>query len=246
VDLFCAIDLREATAVRLVRGEFHLQRTYGDPVELARSYVAGGARWLHVVDLDAARTGTPVNRGLVLEIAAAVDAKVQTGGGVRDEAAAAELLENGVERVVLGTAAQADPGLLERLARKYPERIAVGLDHRGGGAEVAVQGWQRSSGVCLEESLARLASVELGAVVLTAIERDGTLEGPDLEGLRRVLGSTAHPVIASGGVHSLSDLSEIARVEVEGRRPVGAIVGMALVEGLFSVEEAVARCEASG
>jgi phosphoribosylformimino-5-aminoimidazole carboxamide ribotide isomerase len=246
MDLYCAVDVREGVAVRLVRGEFHRQRTYGDPVDLARSYVDAGATWLHVVDLDAARTGRPVNREVVLEIAAAVDAQVQTGGGVRDEEAAAALLEKGVERVVLGTAAQADPGFLERLARRYPGRIAVGLDHRRGGAEVAVQGWERAGGATLEESLARLADVELGAVVLTAIERDGTLEGPDLEGLRKVLGSTAHPVIASGGVRGLSDLGEIARLEVEGNRPIGAIVGMALVEGLFSVEEAIAACEASG
>jgi phosphoribosylformimino-5-aminoimidazole carboxamide ribotide isomerase len=229
-----------------VRGEFHRQRTYGDPIELARSYVAAGATWLHVVDLEAARTGKPQNRELVLEIAAAVDARIQTGGGVRDEGAASALLDGGVDRVVLGTAAQADPGLLGRLTRKYPGRIAVGLDHRGGGADVAVQGWERASGTSLEESLARLADVGLAAVVVTAIERDGTLEGPDLEGLRKALGSTAHPVIASGGVRSLSDLSEISRLEVDGNRPVGAIVGMALAEGLFSVEEAIVRCEASG
>jgi len=235
MDLFCAIDLRDGAAVRLVRGEFDRQRTYGDPLALARSYVSAGARWLHVVDLDAARTGEPVNRDVVLELAKAVDARIQTGGGVRDEAAAAALLDGGVERVVLGTAAQSDPG-----------RVAVGLDHRGGGAQVAVQGWEQAGGISLEASVARLADVQLAAVVVTAIERDGALEGPDLQDLGRVLGSTTHPVIASGGVRSAPDLADIVRLEVGGHRPAGAIVGMAFVEGLLGVQEAIAACEASG
>ncbi|MGA2036245.1 MAG: HisA/HisF-related TIM barrel protein [Acidimicrobiales bacterium] len=246
MDLFCAIDLREGAAVRLVRGEFDHQRTYGDPVDLARNYVAAGARWLHVVDLDAARTGEPVNRELVLELAKAVDARIQAGGGVRDETSAAALLDGGIERVVVGTAAQTVRGLVESLASKYPGRVAVGLDHRGGGTQVAVEGWEQASGTDLGESLARLTGVKLAAVVVTAIERDGTLEGPDLEGLGRVLGSTTHPVIASGGVRSAADLADIAGLEVGGRRPAGAIVGMALVEGLLGVKEAVAACEASG
>ncbi len=232
--------------MRLVRGEFDRQRTYGDPLALARSYVGAGARWLHVVDLDAARTGEPVNRDVVLELARAVDARIQTGGGVRDEAAAAALLDGGVERVVLGTAAQADPGLVEHLAQKYPGRVAVGLDHRGGGAQVAVEGWKQEGGASLEESVERLTGVDLAAVVVTAIERDGTLEGPDLEGLVRLLGSTTHPVVASGGIRSASDLADIAGLDVGGHRPAGAIVGMALVEGLLEVEEAIAACEASG
>ncbi|HLN07244.1 MAG TPA: HisA/HisF-related TIM barrel protein, partial [Acidimicrobiales bacterium] len=195
---------------------------------------------------DAARTGTPVNRDLVLELAKAVDARVQAGGGVRDATSAASLLEGGVERVVLGTAAQKDPGLVESLVRDYPGRIVVGLDHRGGGAQVAIQGWEEPGGVSLEESLARLGHVELAGVVVTAIERDGALEGPDLEGLRQVLASTRHPVIASGGVRSARDLSDIAGLEADGRRPAGAIVGMALVEKRLSVEEAMAACETSG
>jgi phosphoribosylformimino-5-aminoimidazole carboxamide ribotide isomerase len=246
MDLFCAIDLRDGAAVRLVRGDFGRQRTYGDPLELARRYVIAGARWLHVVDLDAARTGEPVNRDIVLELAKAVDARIQTGGGVRDEMAAAALLDGGIERVVLGTAAQASPGLVESLAQKYPGRVVVGLDHRGGGAQVAVQGWEQESGTSLEVSVERLGGMDLAAVVVTAIERDGTLEGPDLRDLGRVLGSTTHPVIASGGVRSAADLVDIARLEVGRHRPAGAIVGMAIVEGLLGVEEAIAACETSG
>ncbi|HUC35751.1 MAG TPA: 1-(5-phosphoribosyl)-5-[(5-phosphoribosylamino)methylideneamino] imidazole-4-carboxamide isomerase [Acidimicrobiales bacterium] len=244
MDLLCAIDLRAGEAVRLVQGDFGDERAYGDPVDLARSFVTRGARWLHVVDLDAARTGEPVNREVVLEIAATVDAQVQSGGGVRDERAARALLDGGVERVVLGTAAQEQPGLVRALASSYPRRVAVGLDHRRGGAQVAVRGWEQASGFSLEESLRSLAEVELAAVVVTSIERDGTLEGPDLGGLSLALSSSAHPVIASGGVRSVDDLRAIAGLDVGGRRPMGAIVGMALAEGLLGVEEALAACDA--
>ncbi len=249
MDLYCAIDLRDGAAVRLVRGEFDKQRSYGDPFELARRFVGAGARWLHVVDLDAARTGEPVNRETVLglaELATGLGARVQAGGGVRSERDAGALLDAGTERVVLGTAAQSDPSLVGSLAAAYPGRIAVGLDHRGQGARVAVRGWEEASSTSLEEALGRLEGLDLGAVVVTAIERDGALEGPDLEGLSKVLLESMHPVIASGGVRSSADLSEIARLEVHGRRPVGAIVGMALVEGVLDVEEAIAACEASG
>ena len=211
MELFPAIDLHDGGAVRLVQGDFGRVRGYGDPAALARSYVAGGARWIHVVDLDAARTGEPVNRDVVLEIAAAVDVEVQAGGGVRGTADAAALLDHGVRRVVLGTAALETPELVESLAERYPGRVAVGLDHRG--AELAVRGWERPSGVTLRAALGRLAPVELGAVVVTAIDRDGMLGGPDLVGLRTVLDLSAHPVVASGGVRSPADLRALAALE---------------------------------
>lgn len=249
MDLYCAIDLREGSAVRLVRGEFDQQRSYGDPFELALMFVGAGARWLHVVDLDAARTGEPVNRATVLalvELAASLGARVQAGGGVRSACDAAVLLDAGTERVVLGTAAQSDPSLVGELADAYPGRIAVGLDHRGHGARVAVRGWGEATNSSLEDALGRLEGIALGAVVVTAIERDGALEGPDLDGLAKVLDHSTHAVISSGGVRSSADLAEIARLEVDGRRPSGAIVGMALVEGILGVEEAIAACETSG
>lgn len=246
MELFPAIDLHEGGAVRLVQGDFGRVRGYGDPVALARSYVAGGARWIHVVDLDAARTGEPVNRDVVLQIAAAVDIEVQAGGGVRTRADATALLDHGVQRVVLGTAALETPELVESLSARYPGRVAVGLDHRG--AELAVRGWERPGGISLDAALDRLAGVDLGAVVVTAIDRDGMLGGPDVVGLGAALALTAHPVVASGGVRSPSDLAELAGLEtrVEGepglRRLAGAIVGTALVEGAMTVEEAIAAC----
>lgn len=252
MELFPAIDLHDGAAVRLVQGDFGRVRGYGDPVALARSYVDGGARWIHVVDLDAARTGEPVNRDVVLQIAAAVDVLVQAGGGVRGTADAAALLDHGVDRVVVGTAALETPELVESLAAQYPGRVAVGLDHRGAGAELAVRGWEHPSGTTLGAALERLAGVDLGAVVVTAIDRDGMLGGPDLVGLRAALALTAHPVVASGGVRAPSDLTALARLEARvgaepaPRRLAGAIVGTALVEGAMTVEEAIAACVPSG
>jgi phosphoribosylformimino-5-aminoimidazole carboxamide ribotide isomerase len=248
MELYPAIDLHDGGAVRLVQGDFGRVRGYGDPVALARSYVAGGARWIHVVDLDAARTGEPVNRAVVLQIAAAVDVKVQAGGGVRGTADAAALLDHGIERVVLGTAALETPELVEALAAHYPGRVAVGLDHRGAGAELAVRGWEQPGGTTLGAALDRLAGVDIGAVVVTAIDRDGMLGGPDLVGLGAALELTTHPVVASGGVRSPQDLSMLAALEAKGasdggmHRLAGAIVGTALVEGAMTVEEAIAAC----
>jgi phosphoribosylformimino-5-aminoimidazole carboxamide ribotide isomerase len=246
MELFPAIDLRGGTAVRLVQGDFRRERSYGDPLELAHRFSAGGARWLHIVDLDAARTGTPVNRAVVLAIARAVDVPVQTGGGVRTVGDAEELLDGGVARVVVGTAAMSDPTILHELTERFPGQVAAGLDHRLGGGQVAVSGWERSSGVTLSEALRRLAEVPVSAVIVTAIERDGTLKGPDLNGLRAVLGLTEHAVIASGGVRSAGDVVALAGLSVGTRRLAGAIVGKALVDGELEVEEALAACARSG
>ena len=149
------------------------------------------------------------NRHIVFAIAAAVDVPVQVGGGIRSDADAQALLDHGVERVVLGTAALETPELVETLAARYPGRVAVGLDHRG--AELAVRGWERPSGTTLDGALDRLAPLDLGAVVVTAIARDGMLAGPDVEGLAAALARSAHPVVASGGVRSTDDLRRPGR-----------------------------------
>jgi phosphoribosylformimino-5-aminoimidazole carboxamide ribotide isomerase len=246
MELFPAIDLHDGGAVRLVQGDFSRSRAYGDPVELARRYEAGGARWIHVVDLDAARTGAPVNRAVVLAITAAVGIDVQVGGGVRREEDAAALLDGGVARVVLGTAAVRQPALVDTLAARFPGQVVVGLDHRGGGADVAVAGWEGDGGTTLVDALARVDALPLAAVVVTAIERDGTLHGPDVDGLRQVLLLSPHDIVASGGVRGAADLATLARLEGGGRRLAGAIVGTALVEGTLGIEEAVAACATSG
>ena len=246
MELFPAIDLLEGAAVRLAHGDFERRSAYGEPLALAERYAAGGARWVHVVDLDAARTGSPANRATVLSIARTTSLRVQAGGGVRSVADVEELLSGGVARVVLGTAAVHDPPLVEDLARRYPGQVVVGLDHRRGGADVAVEGWERPSGQSLTEVLDRLAGVPLAAVVVTAIERDGVLAGPDTTGLAQALAATTADVVASGGVRSADDLRALAAMRSDGRRLAGAVVGRALVEGTLSVEEAIAACAVSG
>ena len=240
MDLYPAIDIRDGKCVRLLQGDFAQETVYGDdPVAVAKSYEAAGAPWIHVVDLDAALTGESRNRDVVVAIASAVGVRVQAGGGVRD----ASLLEAGVERVVMGTAAVEDPALVGRLAASFPGRVAVGLDVRDG--EVAIRGWTEASGQRILETLGRFEKVGVAAFVVTEIGRDGTLAGPDVDGLRQALAATTVDVIASGGVGSLDDLRMLAGLEEGGRRLAGAIVGRALYEGVFTVEEAIAACAPS-
>jgi phosphoribosylformimino-5-aminoimidazole carboxamide ribotide isomerase len=236
--LYPAIDLRDGRCVRLYRGDYGRETVYGDdPVAQARAFAAAGAPWVHVVDLDAARTGEPVNRDTVAAIAAAVDVPVQAGGGVRDNAAADALLGAGVRRVVVGTAALDAPGWVRRLAARHPGRVAVGLDARG--RDLAVRGWVEGSGHDLVDVARRFDDAGVAALVVTEIGRDGTLAGPDLGQLAAVLDATGLDVVASGGVGTLDDLRALAALEVGGRRLAGAIVGRALYEGAFPVSEAV-------
>lgn len=251
MDLYPAIDLRGGTAVRLTQGDFEREQRYGDPIELAARYVEGGARWIHVVDLDAARTGVPHERAVlkeIVELAGRSSVRVQTGGGIRDAETAEELLASGVARVVLGTAAVKEPDFATRCARRWPGQVAVGLDYRvndDGVAEPLAQGWSAGSGQSVVGLLERWEREPIGAVVVTEVERDGMLEGPNVESLAALLMKTALPLIASGGVGTTQDLYRLAHLQGHGRRLEGAIVGKALVEGRFSVEEGVAACAVS-
>jgi len=244
VELYPAVDILGGSAARLQQGDFARATTYGDPVTLGRRYVEAGARWVHVVDLDAARTGRPVNRELVVALVAALaPAAVQIGGGVRNPDDVAALLGAGAARVVLGTLAVTDPEATAALAERFPRRIAIGLDHRGG--VVATDGWESDGQRTVVDLLARYETVPIGAVVVTAIDRDGMLGGPDLAGLGDVLAWTRLPVVASGGVASADDLRALAGLARHGRRLVGAVVGRALVDGRLGIEEALAACAAS-
>ena len=231
MDLFPAIDLRGGRVVRLHQGDFAQETVYGDdPVVVAKSFADAGAPWVHVVDLDAAkRDGS--NRELVVAVSRAIDVPVQTGGGVRD----GSLLALGVARVVIGSAAVDDPALVDRLAAEHPTQIAIGLDHRDG--EVRTRGWIDGSGTRVEQLVERLSIDGVAAFVVTDIARDGVLAGPDVDGYRALVARTRTPVIASGGVGTLDDLRSLADTGV-----AGAIVGKALYEGRFTVDEAVAAC----
>jgi phosphoribosylformimino-5-aminoimidazole carboxamide ribotide isomerase len=234
IEFYPAIDLLGGRVVRLQQGDYDQQTTYGDdPVQVARSFAEAGAPWIHVVDLDAARSGSPMNRPVVAAIAAAVSgrANVQTGGGVRSVADAQVLADAGVARVVMGSAAVSEPSLVEQAAGVVA--VAVGLDHRGG--EVSVHGWTEASGVQLADALGWFPSAS--AFVITDIARDGMLVGPDVEGLALAASATTISVIASGGVSSLADLAALRAVP----GIAGVISGKALYEGRFSVAEALAE-----
>lgn len=239
MQVYPAIDVRAGRAVRLEQGDFDREQVYDDdPVAVARAFASAGADWIHVVDLDAARTGEPANLAVVEAIAAAVPCRLQVGGGVRSAEAAGALLLCGASRVVVGTAAVEDPALVDELCTLHPGAIAVGLDARG--REVAVRGWTEGSGRDLLELAARFEGLGVSALVVTEIARDGMLVGPDLDQLRSVLEATTVPVVASGGVGSLADLVALDEVAVGARRLAGAIVGKALYERRFTLGEALA------
>jgi phosphoribosylformimino-5-aminoimidazole carboxamide ribotide isomerase len=241
MELYPAIDLREGRTVRLQQGDYARETVYDEsPVAVARRYEAAGARWIHVVDLDAARSGSAVNLGVIESICATVECKVQTGGGVRSVADAGDRLGAGAARVVVGTAAVEQPDLVDELCASHPGRIAVGLDAHG--RDVAVRGWEQSSGLDLLDLVARFAESALSAFVVTEIGRDGMFTGPDIDGLTAVLRATTIPLIASGGVGGIEDLVALRAVDVDGRRLAGAIVGRALYEGRLDIEEAIAAC----
>ncbi|MGH8998469.1 MAG: 1-(5-phosphoribosyl)-5-[(5-phosphoribosylamino)methylideneamino]imidazole-4-carboxamide isomerase [Acidimicrobiia bacterium] len=237
--LLPAIDVRGGRAVRLLRGDYTAETVYSDdPVEVARAYQRAGAAWIHVVDLDAARSGEPVNLAVVGAIASAVSGcRIQAGGGVRNAEAADRLFAAGVDRVVVGTAAVEDPALVADLCARHPGQVTVGLDARG--RSLAVRGWTETTGDDLVDAARRFEDMGVGALVVTEIGRDGTMSGPDLAQLEAVLSATTVEVIASGGVGHLDDLAGLARLEVHGRTLSGVIVGKALYEGRFTVEEAL-------
>ncbi len=239
VELLPAIDLRDGHCVRLHQGDFAAETVYDDdPVRVAREFEAAGARWIHVVDLDAARTGTRAHLDQIRLIVRSVACRVEVGGGVRSAESALELLDAGVERVVMGTAAIERPALVEELCREFPGRVAVGLDARGN--EVAIRGWQEGSGADLVDLARRFDGIGLAALIVTEIGRDGTLEGPAFGQLAAVLGASSTPLVASGGVGSLDDLRALARLRSGDRTLAGVIVGRAVYEGRFGVADALA------
>jgi len=234
--LFPAIDILGGRCVRLLQGDYGQETVYGnDPVAQARAFQDAGATWVHIVDLDAARTGDPVNRPVMAEVAATLDVPVQAGGGVRTLDDARTLFDAGVSRVVMGTAAIEDPELVDQVADLG--RVAVGLDIRG--EEVAVRGWTEGTGLLLTDAFERFSNRDTDAFVITQIERDGTLQGPDLEGLAAALATTGVDVVASGGVGRPSDLKDLADLAVAGRRLAGIILGRALYEGTVDLAAAI-------
>ena len=234
--------------MRLVEGDFDHETVYGDdPVPIARAFADAGAKWIHVVDLDAARTGEAINRKLIAQIAEAVRplASVQAGGGVRSHLDAEQLLAAGVSRVVVGTAALEKPGFLASLCSEWPGRVAAGIDHRAG--EVRLRGWTEGAGVKVQEAVEAMAGAGAAAVVVTDIARDGRLGGPDVDGLADLIARFEVPIIASGGVSGLADIEALARLSSPvGRKLAGVIVGKAIYEGRVDVGSALEVLTGSG
>jgi len=232
--LLPAVDVRGGKAVRLVRGELSAESQYGEPLEAALAFQRAGANWIHLVDLDAA-FGTGENQKILREVIEKVDINVELSGGIRDEESLNRALSTGCARINLGTAALESPEWTAAVIAKHGERIAVGLDVRG--RTLAARGWTKEGGD-LYEILARLDSEGCARYVVTDVNKDGTLQGPNLELLRSVCEATSKPVIASGGVSSLEDLTKLKDLVSIGVE--GAIVGKALYAGAFTLEQALA------
>jgi phosphoribosylformimino-5-aminoimidazole carboxamide ribotide isomerase len=234
VIIYPAIDLKDGSCVRLVRGEMNSATVFNDdPAAQARAFVAAGFRWLHCVDLNGAFEGRSANADAIRNIRAAISIPIQLGGGIRDQAGIERWLEAGIARVVLGTVALRSPELVREVARTHPGRIAVGIDARDG--KVAVEGWAETSEVTAGELAQRFADCGVAAIVFTDIARDGTGKGVNVEATAALAALVDIPVIASGGVSSVADLSALASVHNVG----GAIVGRALYDGSITPADAL-------
>lgn len=237
---FPAIDLKQGQCVRLLRGEINKSTVYSDdPAGQARAFAVQGCDWLHIVDLDGAFSGRPENRQAVEAILKAVPVPIQLGGGIRDMATVEFWLAKGVARVILGTVAVKNPDLVRAACRRFPGRIAVGIDARDGMA--ATEGWAESSTVAAVDLAGRFADAGVAAIIYTDIARDGALAGPNVAATVAIAESTPVPVIASGGVSSLDDLRALKRASARAKRPLaGVISGRALYDGRLDVAAAVA------
>ena len=237
---FPAIDVKDGRCVRLRQGNMDTATVFNkDPADQARAFRSAGCRWLHVVDLDGAFAGHPVNVDALEAVLDAVDLPVQLGGGIRTQAAAASWLRRGVRRVVLGTAALRDPDLVIRACREFPGRIAVGIDARDG--RVAVQGWSEQSEVSALDLARRFEDAGAAAIVFTDIGRDGVLAGPNTEATIELARAVSVPVILSGGISSLADLAAV-KATADGI-VAGVVCGRAIYDGRIDVAQAVALLE---
>jgi phosphoribosylformimino-5-aminoimidazole carboxamide ribotide isomerase len=242
MDIFPAIDLLDGKCVRLYQGDYDQSQVFNDrPVEMARSWLEQGATKLHLVDLDGAKAGHPVNLEAIASIVEMVKTtatqpmQIQVGGGLRTEASVRQLLNLGVDRVILGTVAVEQPQLVQDLCQKYPHQIVVGIDARDG--KVATKGWVETSTVTATDLAKRMAQMGAAAIIYTDIHRDGTLTGPNIPALRELASGIEIPVIASGGVSSLQDLLSLLSLSTIG--VTGAIVGRALYTGEVKLTEAI-------
>lgn len=236
MDVIPAIDVLDGKCVRLYQGDYQQAQTFDEnPAAVARQWADQGASWVHVVDLDGAKAGESVNLAAIEAIVQTIDVPVQVGGGLRDRQSVVNLLERGVRRVILGTIAVEQPELVRSLCAEFPAQIVVGIDARNG--KVATRGWLETSEVLATDLAQQMAQFGVAAIIYTDIHRDGTLQGPNLEALRDLATAVDVPIIASGGVSSVSDLMRLLSLEALG--VTGAIVGRALYTGDVVLQEAL-------
>lgn len=239
-NVFPAIDLIDGKCVRLLQGVYSSETQYSDdPISQALSFQEEGASWIHIVDLDAARTGIANNASVIEKIASQLEIPVQVGGGIRDLERARLIFESGVTRIVIGTAAIENPSLLEEVVSIG--RVAIAVDLKGN--KVAVHGWKKKTDLSYTDLFERFEKIGVDAYIVTHIERDGTLEGPDIDAYKNIISSTTKDVIASGGVGSTDDLRDLSLLDVNGKNLRGVIVGRAFYEGKFSLSQAIEAFE---
>ena len=236
MEIIPAIDLLNGKCVRLNQGNYNeVTKFNSDPVKQAQTWEKQGAKRLHLVDLDGAKTGEPINDQTIKEIKKSISIPIQLGGGIRNIDRAKELLDIGIDRIILGTIAIENPELVRVLSQEYPKRIAVGIDAKEG--MVATRGWLKRSEITSLELAKQLNELELAAIISTDISTDGTLEGPNIQALREIAEVSINPVIASGGIGSINDLISLVDLEHEGIEAI--IVGRALYDGSIDLKEAI-------
>ena len=236
MNFYPAIDIKDGKFIRLKQGRLDEVTVYGDnPVEIAKKFSEAGAKWIHVVDIDGAFKGKSINQKVILDIKKNSKTKIQVGGGIRTQESASFYLNNGIDRVVLGTIALENPKIIEQLCENYPGRIAVGIDAKKG--MVATEGWSKTSTIEVSKLSKLYENIGVSCVIFTDIEKDGLMEGVSLNQLKNLLKNTKLNVIASGGVSSLDDLKKLK--SLEKKNLIGVISGKAIYENKFSVNKAV-------
>lgn len=235
MEIIPAIDIKEGKCVRLYQGDYSQQTVFDEnPTAVALRWKSQGARWLHLVDLDGAATGKPGNVAAIGEIIRASNLAIELGGGIREEDIAKKLLQKGINRIILGTAAIEKPELVGRLCQRFSQAIAVGLDARD--SKIAIQGWQKDTVVDVSQLSKKMVELGVSRFIYTDIRRDGTLTEPNFDAVERLIAEVAVPIIASGGISRLEHLRRLKELGVEG-----AIIGQALYTGDIDLQEAISN-----
>ncbi|MDD4569487.1 MAG: 1-(5-phosphoribosyl)-5-[(5-phosphoribosylamino)methylideneamino]imidazole-4-carboxamide isomerase [Tepidanaerobacteraceae bacterium] len=239
MNIYPAIDIRGGRCVRLIQGDFSQETVYlEDPTVAAKQWQNQGAKWIHVVDLDGAKSGISGNIDVIKKICETVNVNIQVGGGIRDANTVSNYMNSGIDRIIFGSSAVKDITLVKDTIYKYgTDKVAVGVDTRQN--EIAIHGWTKASGILIEEMLNKLKVIGVKTIIFTDISRDGMMKGPNVSGIEKVLNFADFSVIASGGISSMEDLKQLAQYEENGLD--GAIIGKALYNGALDLKAVLER-----